>query len=330
MPPATDPAALFRSLSDPVRLRLLRLLGREELNVQELVRITGLAQPRISRHLAVLREQGWLRQRREGTFSWYRLAPPPEFPHGEGLRAPLLAAAEQVAGAGRDDGLLQEVLAMRRRRTDDFFAGLAERWDAIRREYEHPDIALGAVAALVAPGLRILDIGTGTGAMLPVFGATARLVVALDHSPAMLARAATVCRAGELRSVVLCNGALEALPFGAGVFDACHCGMVLHHVQDPAAAVAGIARVVAPGGRLLLTAFAAHDEQWMREELAHRWLGFTREQVTGFLAAAGLVPGRWLVRSRQPGPAGRERPPAGGRAPRWPDVFLVTATKPGP
>ncbi|MFN2370900.1 MAG: ArsR/SmtB family transcription factor [Candidatus Krumholzibacteriia bacterium] len=330
MPPAMDPAGLFHSLSDPVRLRLLRLLGREELNVQELVRITGLAQPRVSRHLAVLREQGWLTQRREGTFSWYRLAGPAAFPHGKPLRTALLEAAEQVAGAARDDGLLAEALNARRRRTDDFFSGLAERWDTIRREYEHPDVALGAVAALVAPGLRILDIGTGTGAMLPVFGAAARLVVALDHSRAMLARAAAVCRDEGLQTVALCNGVLEALPFGDGTFDACHCGMVLHHVEDPTAAVAQMARVVRPGGRVLLTAFAAHDEQWMRDELAHRWLGFTRAQVEGFCTAAGLAPGRWLVRSRQPGPAGEARPPAGGRAPCWPDVFLATANKPGP
>lgn len=329
MPPVTaEPAALFHSLSDPVRLRLLRLLRREELNVQELVGITGLSQPRVSRHLAVLREQGWLEQRREGTFSWYRTVPASAFPGGEALHGPLLAAADAVAGADADDALLADALASRRRRADDFFAGLADRWDAIRREYEHPDIALGAVAALLAPDLRILDIGTGTGAMLPVFGAAARLTVALDHSRAMLDRAGALCRSEDLTGVALCNGLLEALPFADASFDACHCAMVLHHVEDPAAALAEMARVVAPGGRVMVTAFCAHEERWMREELAHRWLGFTRGRIEEFYAAAGLVPGRWLVRSRQPGPAGEARPPAGGRAPRWPDVFLATARRP--
>ena len=330
MPPATDPAALFHSLSDPARLRLLRLLHREELNVQELVGITGLPQSRVSRHLALLREQGWLEQRRAGTFSWYRTVPPRSFAAGEALHAQLLAAAESVAGAGKDDAALAGALAARRRRSGDFFAGLAERWDGIRREYEHPDIALGAVAALVDARLRILDIGTGTGAMLPGFGASAPLVVALDHSRAMLARAAALCRSEGLDTVALCNGGLEALPFGDGSFDACHCGMVLHHVEDPAGAVAEMARVVIPGGRVMVTAFAAHDEQWMREELAHRWLGFTRATIEEFWAATGLVPGRWLTRSRRPGGAGDRRPPAGGRLPRWPDVFLATATKPRP
>ena len=330
MPAAADPAALFHSLSDPVRLRLLRLLRREELHVQELVRVTGLSQPRVSRHLAVLRDQGWLDQRREGTFNWYRTASADRFPGGAGLHAQLLAAADLVDGAGRDDALLADVLAARRRRGEDFFAGLAERWDAIRREYEHPDIARGAVAALVPADLRILDIGTGTGAMLPVFGSAGASVVALDRSRAMLGRAAALAGAEGVDRVAFCGGALEALPFAAAAFDACHCAMALHHVEDPAAAVAEMARVVVPGGRVMVTAFGAHAEQWMRAELAHRWLGFARADVEGFFAAAGLVPDRWLVRSRQPIGGDTPRPPAGGRRPRWPDVFLATAAKPGP
>ena len=325
----SDPSALFHSLGDPNRLRLLRLVAREELNVQELVRITGLGQPGVSRHLAVLRDQGWLVQRRDGTFSWSRLVEPGRFAHGAELFAQLLAAADRVDGAARDDGLLAGVLAARRRRSDDFFAGLAARWDGIRREYEHPDIALGAVAALVDPGLRVLDIGTGTGAMLPVFGAAAGCVVALDHSRAMLERADALRRGEQLDTVVLCSGTVAALPFADGAFDVCHSAMVLHHVEDPRAALREMARVVTPGGRVVATAFCAHDETWMREELAHRWLGFSRDRIEDLLKAAGLEPRRWLVRSRQPGPAGTRRPPAGGRRPRWPDVFLVTAVKPG-
>ena len=232
MTQATDPAALFHSLSDPVRLRLLRVLHRQELNVQELVGITGVTQPRVSRHLAVLREQGWLEQRREGTFSWYRTVAPGAFAAGEALHAQLLAVADAVTGGAADDKALAKVLAARRRRSGDFFAGLAERWDGIRHEYEHPDIALGAVAALVDARLRVLDIGTGTGAMLPVFGGRRpRWWWPWTTAAAMLARAAALCRSEDLTPVALCNGRLEALPFGDGSFDACHCGMVLHHVE---------------------------------------------------------------------------------------------------
>jgi len=326
--PTTDPAGLFHSLSDAVRLRLLRLLRRHELNVQELVAVTGLSQPRVSRHLAVLRDQGWLVQRREGTFSWYRVVDADAFPHGADLQARLLATADRVAETAADDALLAEVLAARTRRDQDVFTALAERWDTIRGEYEHPDVALGALAALVPAGLRILDVGTGTGAMLPVFGATGAHVVALDHSAAMLARARELCRAESLGPVALCQGRLETLPFGDGIFDACHSAMVLHHIDDPRGAVAEMARVTAPGGRVLVSAFAAHGEDWMREELAHRWLGFTREDIFAFLREAGLEPAGWLVRSRQPAPGAEPRAPLGGRRLRWPDVFLATAVKP--
>ncbi|MCP4574421.1 MAG: metalloregulator ArsR/SmtB family transcription factor [bacterium] len=321
-----DPAALFHSLSDASRLRLLRLLRRSELNVQELVSITGLSQPRVSRHLGVLREQGWLRQRREGTWNWYRAVAPEEFPFGADLVARIADVADGVEGAAADDRALEAVLAERQRRSDDFFAGLAGRWDRIRAEYDHPDIGLGTVAALVEPGLKVLDIGTGTGAMLPLLGGVVGTVVALDNSRAMLERARHLCRDEELAGVRLCNGTVETLPFGDGVFDACHCAMALHHAERPAGAVAEMARVVRPGGRIMLTAFCPHEEAWMRDELAHRWLGFARDEIEGHLRGADLTPDGWLVRSRRPN-GGTGRAPAGRRKPRWPDVFLATASK---
>ena len=326
MAPGSDPAALFHSLSDASRLRLLRLLRRQELNVQELVRITGLSQPRVSRHLAVLRDQGWLRQRREGTWNWYRAVDPGEFPFGAEFFGQAVATADRVAEAGDDDRTLDGVLADRQRRSDDFFTGLAERWDRIRAEYDHPEISLGTVAALVDPGLRVLDIGTGTGAMLPVLGHAAGTVVALDNSAAMLARARTLCRTEGLAGVTLCNGTVEALPFVDGAFDACHSAMALHHVSDPAAAVREMARVVRPGGRVMITAFGSHREEWMRDELAHRWLGFARDEIEGMLREAGVAPGAYLERSRRPERAGPGGPP-GGRRPRWPQVFLATGHK---
>jgi ArsR family transcriptional regulator len=321
-----DPAALFHSLSDPSRLRLLRLLRRQELNVQELVKVTGLSQPRVSRHLAVLREQGWLEQRRQGTWNWYRAVEPAEFPFGAALCRQVATAADRVAAADSDDRKLAAVLDERRRRDDDFFAGLADRWDRIRTEYEHPEISLGTVAALVDPDLRILDIGTGTGAMLPVLGRATGRVVALDNSAAMLDRARTLCRAEGLEGVALCNGTVEALPFADDAFDACHSAMALHHVADPAAAVREMARVVCPGGRVMITAFGSHREEWMRDELAHRWLGFARDEIEGMLRRAGVEPRAYLERSRRPERAGPKRAP-GGRRPHWPQVFLATGRK---
>jgi ArsR family transcriptional regulator len=323
-----DPAALFQSISDSTRLRLLRLLGRHELNVQEMVRTTALSQPRVSKHLAVLREQGWIAQRREGTWSWYRAVKPGLFPGGAALFAQVMQLSDQLPEAEADDGLLAGVLAERRALSRDFFAGIAHRWDEIRHQYEHPDIRLGAVGALVDRNLKVLDIGTGTGAMLPVFGAHVGLTVAVDNSEAMLARAQDLCRREQLQGISLCNADVARLPFASGAFDAVNCSMVLHHVDSPAAAVAEMARVTQPAGKVMVTGFTRHDQDWMREELAHRWLGFEQQEVAGFFAGAGLSMEDFLVRGRRPDrDGGTGRNGASQPAWRWPDVFLATGLK---
>lgn len=320
---AADPAALFQSVSDPTRLRLLRLLARDELNVQELVRITGQSQPGVSRHLAVLRDQGWLMQRREGTWNWYRTQPPAATQAGPELFALVLDAAGRVEGAADDDRALALVQADRRARARDRFAGIADRWDDLRAGYEHPDLRLGALGALVPAGRAVLDIGTGTGGMLPVFAAAEAWVVALDSSPAMLARARAHAQAQDLRQTRFCGGDLGRLPFRDGAFDLCHGGMVLHHVGDPAAALREMARVVCPGGAVAVTAFMPHEQHWMRDELGYLRLGFAREEIAAGMRAAGLVPGRWLCRRAAQG-AGHAGP-----APRveWPDLFLATGSR---
>jgi SAM-dependent methyltransferase len=324
-----DPSALFHSLSDPTRLRLLRLLHRQELNVQEMVRVTGLSQPRISKHLSILRDQGWLQQRREGTYNWYRTVGPADFAPGEGFFRQALTAADSVAQAEADDGALQGVLADRQARERDFFAGLAHRWDHIRQEYEHPDIRLGILGAMVDPSLRVLDIGTGTGAMLPVFSGAAGLTVALDNSEAMLERADELCRRDCLENIHLCRADVRELPFAGASFDAVNCAMVLQHVEDPQAALHEMGRVLRPGGPLVVTGFRPHDQQWMREELGHRWLGFERHELEEHFREAGLTAGMYLVRGKitaQDAPP-RKITPGGGNL-EWPDVFLAVGRKP--
>jgi len=303
-------------------------LGREELNVRELVRITGLSQPRVSKHLAVLREQDWITQRREGTWSWYRAVAPEEFGPGEQIFRQITRAADMVPEARGDDGKLGFVLGDRQARAKDFFSGIADRWDTIRQEYEHPDIRIGAIGALVAPNLKILDIGTGTGAMLPVFAAAADTVVALDNSEAMLARARALCRNEGLDNVEFCNADVRDIPFADAVFDACNCSMVLHHVVRPEAALAEMARVVRPRGKVMVTAFCRHEQTWMRDELAHHRLGFDKSEMEELFTGAGLSMRNYLVRGRSPGQesAARTVRPGAGKL-CWPEVFLATGVK---
>jgi len=323
-----EPAALFQALSDATRLRLLRLLGREELNVQELVRILEMSQPRISKHLAVLRDAGWIRQRREGTWSWYRAVPPEEFAGGNGLARQVFAATESVAHAKEDEAGLAMVLAEREERVRDSFADLADDWDRIRSEYEHPDVHLGAIGALVDRRQRVLDIGTGTGALLPWLAAAVDSVVAMDSSAAMLARARHRCQREGLDHVRFQRADVRDLPLADASCDAAFGSMVLHHVARPEQALAEMARVVRPGGKVVVIAFTRHELTWLRDELAHHRLGFGREEIEKLLQAAGLVPRIYLERGRKPGAPQRRSAARQGRELPWPDVFLVVAEKP--
>jgi len=172
---ARDPVQTLQAVSDPTRLRLLRLLMREEMNVQELVTVLELRQPSVSRHLAVLRDAGWVDQRREGTFSWYRAA----ITADPALQAAVAQLADQLAPARGDDGRLGAVIAEREARGRELFAGVADHWDRIRQQYEHPDLQIGVVAALVPRGLRVVDVGTGSGALLPLLAGSGAEVVAV-------------------------------------------------------------------------------------------------------------------------------------------------------
>ena len=328
--PESDPVSLFQAVSDETRVRLLRLLRREELNVQELVKILEMNQPRVSKHLAVLRDSGWIRQRKEGTWSWYRAVPQEEFSAGAALCEQVGATVDGIGDAERDDTALAAVLARRDARARDVFADLAGDWDRIRQEYEHQDIQLGALSALVDRSLRVIDIGTGTGALLPLLAAAAGEVVAVDNSAAMLTRARELCRREELDTVRFQHADIQALPFDDASFDAAYCSMVLHHVARPDQALAEMARVVRPGGKVVVIAFTRHDLLWLREELAHRWLGFTREDMEDYLVGAGLRPVRYVVKSRRPRETARGGSrPADGKDWHWPDVFLAVAEKNG-
>ncbi len=322
-----QPHHLLHATADGTRLRLLRLLAREELNVQELVRILGGGQPRVSRHLAVLRDAGWLRQRREGTWSWYAAVDAEDFAGGADLRAAVLAAAAGVPEAAADDAALTVALAARAGRARDFYAGAAAHWDDLRRAFDLPELNLAALVALVPPGLHVLDVGTGTGALLPLLVAAGCRVTAVDHSAPMLARARALGERHAWRNVRFQRADLQALPLRDAVCDAAFAAMVLHHVARPGPAVAEMARVVRPGGRVVLIDFTRHDQTWMREQLAHQWLGFDGPEVERWLRQAGLTPLSLTTR-----PAGPPVAPAGCRragAAAWPAVFLAVAARPG-
>jgi SAM-dependent methyltransferase len=272
---------LFRALADPTRLRIVALLRQMELAVGELAQVLGQSQPRVSRHVKILCDAGLARRRREG--SWVFLTP------GEATVAEPLAALIDAAGGvelGRED--IDHLAAIRAERTaaaERFFAAHAHEWDALRSLHAADEAVEAAMHKLLpAPLGRVVDLGTGTGRMLELFGGHG--AIGLDRSPEML-RLARVKLDG--RGVELRQGEVTALPLDNAAADTVIVHQVLHYLADPATAIAEAARILAPGGRLLIADFAAHDHEELRDTAAHARLGFDDAQIAGWLAESGLT-----------------------------------------
>ncbi len=306
---------VFKILSDPTRVRLLALLEREELAVQELMRALGLAQSRVSRHLAILREAGLLRDRRDGTFVYYRFPAPREGMWRDAWDLARRAHASEPS-ADRDAAALSEVLAERAARTRSWFDRVGPEWDALRKVFNDDTLRARAVARLVPPGLRVCDVGTGTGILALELARLGVDVVAVDHSQPMLDAARGKLADEGVTSVELRRGDAADLPLEDASVDAAFAHMVLHYLPSPGDALAEMARVVKPGGVVVVVDFEEHDREWMREELGVQWLGFPLDDLRGWLADAGLDE---PVVERE-APRDRERD--------LPATFIVSARRP--
>lgn len=306
---------VFKTLSDPTRIRILRLLEQQELLVGELMTILSMAQSRVSRHLAILREAGLLSDRRQGTYVAYRSSLPESGPWHDAWQLARAGLAGD-ATAERDDALLRRTLAARSARSGrDFFEQVGPDWDALRRVFNDDLLRARAITALVTPPLRVADVGTGTGVLALELARLGLDVVGIDRSEAMLetarqkwaleqaeptrvasrarARANAVTPRSTRRGTLeLLAGDAHALPLPDAAFDAVFAHMVLHSLEQPERAVREMARVVRPGGRVVLVDFLAHDHGWMTQELGLLWLGFESEQILAWLDASGLEDGR--------------------------------------
>ena len=278
----------FQALADPTRLRILALLRRMELSVGELAQVLGQSQPRVSRHLKILADAGVLERRKEGSWVFLTL--------GDAERVePLFALIDEwadvatqmsfTADAARTESIRTERLEAASRH----FAGIAEVWDQIRSlhvaesEVERAiDRALGK-----RPLGRLIDIGTGTGRMIELFGPRAAQAIGIDRSSEMLRLARVKLEAAGIQSS-LRQGDMYALPLTDQSADSVIIHQVLHYAHSPASAIAEAARVLAPGGRLLVVDFAAHEREELRERDAHIRLGFEDEVMAAWFASAGL------------------------------------------
>jgi ubiquinone/menaquinone biosynthesis C-methylase UbiE len=277
---------IFRALADPTRLRIVALLRAMELSVGELAQVLDQSQPRVSRHIRILVDSGLAERRREG--SWVFLAPTESTVSGP-LFALLDAAADaegdQLAQA--DAARLAAVRADRTKAAERYFAQHADQWDAIRSLHVADSAVEARMRAMLGDDLgRLVDIGTGTGRMIELFGTSARHAIGIDRSPEMLrlARAKLDGHTGwELR-----QGDIAALPLAEALADTVILHQVLHFIPAPEAALAEAARLLVPGGRILIADFAPHEREELRTQDAHARLGFSDAQISTWLATAGI------------------------------------------
>jgi ArsR family transcriptional regulator len=278
----------FQALADPTRLRIVALLRLMELSVGELAQVLGQSQPRVSRHLKILADAGVLERRKEGSWVFLTLADPERVEPLFDLVDSWADPATQALFAS-DAARTETIRAERAEAASRHFAAIAEAWDQIRSlhvaesEVERAiDISLGK-----RPLGRLVDIGTGTGRMIELFGPRASHAIGIDRSSEMLRLARVKLEAVGVASS-LRQGDMYALPLEDGSVDNIIIHQVLHYAHSPAAAIAEAARVLAPGGTLLVVDFAAHEREELRTTDAHIRLGFEDEVMAGWFASAGL------------------------------------------
>jgi SAM-dependent methyltransferase len=296
-------SALFRLLGDDARLRVLRLLEAERLNVSELTGILGIAQSGVSRHLGLLKDAGLVVEDREGGYSYYRIAPAlREGQNGLGPVWPLLQAQFEAmadTGVGRaDNARLAEV---RRLRRENFEAHSGpdtnERQLVPGRSWAAWARALGHLL----PPLRVADLGCGEGYLTIEAARWASKVYAVDRSKVVLDRARALATRRRISNVVWKKGDLEKLPLADASVDVALLSQALHHAGDPAVALREAVRILVPGGRVLVLDLREHDETWVHERLGDRWPGFSDESLKSLLAGAGLTDIKVTVGARRTG-----------------------------
>lgn len=293
-------SAILKALGDETRMRLVRLLAREELNVQELCEILDMAQPKISRHLSVLRAAGLVSDHREGSRVFYSLSE---------LAPDLALVADYVKGIaaqGHPDGeRLEAVMRRRTRQSRDFARARASEWDELGGELHSSTAALLALAHLAPPGLRVADLGAGTGLMLPFLASFASRLYAVDHAQEMLDYARRRCRECQLGNVeFLCGDLLELRTLLPEPCDCMLLHFVLHQIARPALVLGAVREALAAGGRVVIVDRTHHEDESARAKFGSLWLGFEKEKILAWLRQAGLGDLRYqLVRAPGAAPA---------------------------
>jgi ubiquinone/menaquinone biosynthesis C-methylase UbiE len=275
-----------KALADPIRLRMLAAVCEEELTVGEVQEIVGSAQSAVSRNLAILRDAGFVRDRKEGTNVYFSVRS--DMPQAaQALFKSLKEGIGDLPETQRDRARLEECRRRRLSRSGSYFETVAGDWERIRKSYFDDRVGSFAIEKLLPRNLILADIGCGTGSLTFELARFAEKVIGVDLSEQMLSRARHIAREKKLANIELRRGDARKLPIGSQTVDAAFCVMVLHFVAEPERAIAELCRITRPGGSVIVVDLVQHQQEWLREQMAHRWLGFDRTLIERAFQSAG-------------------------------------------
>lgn len=313
---------ILKALADPLRLRVLAAVADEELTVGEVQEVVASMQSSVSRNLALLREAGFLRDRKEGTSVYFSVRTDMPEPARE-LFKTLQARLGEIPEVQKDRVRLEECRRRRLQRSQSYFESVAGDWERIRKSYFDDRVASLAIEKLLPRNLVLADIGCGTGSLTFELARFARRAIGVDLSGEMLRRARAIAKERGLGNVEFRQGDVLQLPLAPRSVDAAFCVMVLHFLPDPARAIAGLCRIVRPGGAVILVDLVEHKQRWMREQMAHQWLGFDRRSIEGWFGTAGAASAEYDLTGSYAG----EKIARNGNRPV--EIFVARANVPG-
>jgi ArsR family transcriptional regulator len=276
----------LRALSDPTRLRIMALLERDELSVNELQEITRMGQSRISTHLGLLLDSGLVESRREGKRTFYKLSPQSDGAAGEFVQLAIRGARELPEQAG-DQINLRRILGRRREQAQVYFNQVAGRFDRVYgpgRSWQ----AFGHLLLRIVPPLIVADLGSGEGLLSELLARRCKKVIAVDNSEKIVAFGAAKARKNNLKNLEFRLGDLQNPPVEAQSVDLVILSQALHHAEEPARAVAGAYRMLRPGGQIMILDLARHKFEKAHELYGDRWPGFAESDLQRWLEEAGF------------------------------------------
>ena len=276
----------LKALADPLRLRVLAAVAEEELTVGEVQEVVASVQSAVSRNLAILREAGFVRDRKEGTNVYFSVRQDMPAAVRELFESVKTSWPELPESKG-DKERLEACRRRRTRRSRNYFESVAGDWERIRRSFFADRVTSLAIEKLLPRHLVLADIGCGTGSLTFELARFADKVIGIDLSKEMLRRARENAKEKAIRNVEFRHADALKLPLDSRSVDALFCVMVLHFLADPERAIAGLCRIARRGGTVILVDLVEHKQDWMREQMAHRWLGFDRGSIERWFHEAG-------------------------------------------